>query len=96
MTIPEMTESQHRFFELLEQAAWLRPYWDREERACRIDRLTAAMDVWSEGEQHLARFFAMVWFGQNRLGFDLLDAAAVLDLPSRMLIVHWLAEPFWP
>ena len=91
-----LSESQHLFFELLARAPWLTPYWNMEERACHIDRLEGAMGSWSHGEQILARFFVMVWFGQNRMDFDLLDAASVLDHPQRILIVHWLSEPFWP
>jgi len=92
----ELTESQHLFFELLDQVPWLQAYWDREECACDLDRLTASLAIRSEGEQHLAKFFVMVWCGHDRLGFSLSDAASVLDRPSRQIIIHWLAEPFWP
>lgn len=91
-----LTESQHRFRELLDQLPWLQPYWDFGTRACDVTGLEAAMNSWSHGEQLMARFFALIWFGENRMGFELADAASVLDHRHRMIIIHWLEEPFWP
>ncbi len=91
-----LTDGQHRFFDLLNQVAWLQPYWSMEERSCHLDQLTDALDRWSPAEQQLARFFVMVWFGKNRMDFDLAEAAAVLDQPYRHIIARWTAEPFWP
>lgn len=96
MNKPELTEGQHRFFALLDQVKQLRPYWDLADRSCQVDQLTDDIDRWSPAEQQLARFFVMIWFGQNRMNFDLAEAASSLDEPSRRLIARWMEEPFWP
>jgi len=96
MTEQSLTESQHRFAELLEQVPWLQPYWDVRQNSYQPDRLASAMEAWAHGEQIMARFFVMVWRGQNVLDFDLADAAAVLDQPLRLIISQWFMDPFWP
>ena len=51
----------------------------------------------STSEAHMARFFAAVWFGDNRrYGFDLVKAAASLEPELRQIIMDWCADPFWP
>lgn len=40
---PSLTESQHRFAELLEQAPWLLPYWNVKQNSYQPDQFTAAM-----------------------------------------------------
>lgn len=96
MSQSELTEGQHRFFDLLNQVTWLQSYWDTADRSCQFDRLKAAINSWSPAEQELACFFVMVWFGKNRMDFDCIEAASVLDRPSRMLIARWIEDPFWP
>lgn len=93
----KITGSEHRFAELLQQTPWLEGYWDIPNNSYDRDRLEANMGAWSHGEQMLARFFMMVWHGNNdEAKFNLVDAASVLDIESRRIITYWFLDPFWP
>ena len=97
MSDGKLTESQHRFDELLRQFPWLAKYWDVPNNSYDPDRLQSDMGAWSHGEQILARFFVMVWRGDNKdAQFDLIDAAAILGPDERRVITYWFLEPFWP
>ena len=44
----------------------------------------------------MAQFLVAIWTGQNTLGFDVFDAAAVLDPELRAAVADWINDPFWP
>lgn len=90
-----LSPSQARFALMIDQYPRFSKYWNWEKRECDIDRLNEAMGVMSHGERILAQFFLSVWKNNNQ-SFDLLDAASVLDLPERKIIIEWLRDPFWP
>src|SRR3546814_13588297 len=77
----ELTAGHGRFAALLEQIPWLRDYWDFDanEPACEIEQLEGNMGTWSHGERSMATFMGAAWIGENRLQFDAIEAASVLD-----------------
>lgn len=86
-----------RFYHLLDSCPWVSTFWDRETHDLDVERFESELDVMSSGEQHMARFLASVWFGNNKLyGFDLAKAASRLDPEDRQIIIKWLASPFYP
>jgi hypothetical protein len=86
-----------RFASLLSNYPKLEPYWDWGRQECDHEALTANLTTWSHGEQVVARFFLAVWFGENSVAqFDLIEAAGVLDVPDRQMIVAWFSAPFFP
>jgi hypothetical protein len=91
-----LTGEQRRFKAMLVDYPRLMPYWDFKARECDLERLRADMGVLSHGEQVMVTFFAGVWCGENVLGFDLIDAARVLDESHLALIQRWLAQPEFP
>ncbi len=89
--------STNKFFLMLDKAPRLVNLWDREKRELKLDLFEGALGVMSRSEVHLAKFFAAVWFGNNkRFGFDVVDAASSLDAPERDIIINWMKDPFWP
>ena len=91
-----LSESQQRFFTLLEQYPKLLCYWDSKKCACDLNGLNNAYGIFSRGECVMAKFFVGLWRGQNEHHFDLFEAASVLDEDNRSIILGWLKEPFWP
>jgi len=91
----QMSASQARFALLIEPFPWLSKYWNWKNKECDIDTLKDAMCVMSHGERILAQFYLSVWT-HNPYGFDLLEAASILDQEDRQIISNWLSEPFWP
>ena len=83
---------------LLERTPWLEPYWDfkADPPECDLERLEADMSAWSHGERLMAEFMVGVWSGKNRLLFDPIEAASVLDPEFRALVAEWVKHPFWP
>lgn len=89
--------SYERFFKMLEQVPRMRYLWDRQKAELLVDLFEIELGVMSSGEVHMAKFFAAIWFGDNkRYGFDLIDAVAFIDPPEKQLIINWMADPFWP
>lgn len=92
----QLSENQLRFFDWLHRYPRIEVYWDHSTAICQTEQLKQAMGTFSHGEALMARFFAGVWFGSNDLGFDLIEAAGLLDAKDRALLMSWFAEPFWP
>ena len=94
----KLSATQVRFAELLQQTSWLQPYWTFTSALpeCDLERLEANMSTWSHGERLMAQFMVAVWFGENRLGFDLVEAASALDPEYRVTVADWIKNPFWP
>ena len=92
----KLSKSQLRFATLIEPYPWLEKYWrwGDGEYDCDTKSLDKDIGVMSHGERVLAQFFLAVWTGKNK-GFDILEAASVLDVSDREMIAGWLAEPFW-
>lgn len=89
--------SYDRFFMMLDQVPRIRHLWDASARTLDTELFEQEMGVLSTSEAHMARFFAAVWFGDNRrYGFDLVKAAASLGPELRQIIMDWCADPFWP
>lgn len=90
-----MSESQRRFFELINKYPRISYLWDMEKNEVNVEAYKKNIAVMSSGEKALATFFMSVWTGNNKQ-FDITDAAANLDLTERTLIAEWLINPFWP
>jgi len=88
--------SVESFFKMLDQVPRIKHLWDRDRRGLKVGLFEKELGVMSSGEVHLAKFFAAIWFGYNRYGFDLVEAVSTLDDNERLLIVKWIANPFWP
>ena len=91
----ELSSGQAQFADLIQSFPWLEKYWDWDKRECAYETLKENMGVMSHGEQIIAQFFLGVWTHKDE-GFDILEAASVLDRETRQLITGWLVEPFWP
>lgn len=92
-----LSESQIRFRMWLERyAPQLKGLWDWEDRRVSLDAVERYIAVASHGEAIMCRFFVGVWLGRNDMGFDLIEAAAVLDKGQREVISLWMASPRWP
>lgn len=90
-----LTPEQARFADLLAPYSRFSGYWDFEQRECREDALRSGLHAMSRSERQLALFFLSLWTGQDE-GFDMLEAASVLDGRERKLLIGWLTDPFWP
>lgn len=89
--------SQEKFFNLLEKAPRIRNLWDKKTRSLNVNSFEEQLGVMSSGEVAVAKFFASVWFNDNKkYGFDLVDVVSRIDVPERKLIIEWMCNPFWP
>ncbi|ENZ9096400.1 TPA: hypothetical protein ACU9SP_004066 [Enterobacter asburiae] len=84
-----------RFYALVNQYPKVAALWDWEQMIIRSSSFPSSLKVLSPEEVILLRFFEMIWNHQNK-GFDLADAAGVLDKKERKMIADWFLEPFWP
>ncbi len=91
-----LSESQQRFFILLEQYPKYLPYWNSEKCSCDLVGLENAYGVFSHGECVMAKFFVGLWRGQNQHLFDLFEAAGLVDEKAVSIILTWFENPFWP
>lgn len=90
-----LSPEQARFAALLADYPRIAGYWDFDTRTCHEDALRSALNVMSSGERQLALFFLSLWRSIDE-GFDMLEAASVLDVKQRQLFINWLRDPFWP
>jgi len=88
-----MTEYD-RFFKMLDTCPRIAGLWDRENRSLDVERFEKELKLMSSGERHLAKFFVGVWLGDNRYGFDLIEAVHALS--DRGVISDWIENPFFP
>lgn len=88
-----MTEYDH-FFKMLDKSPRIAGFWDRENRSLDIERFEKELKLMSSGERYLAKFLAGVWLGDNRYGFDLIEAVHVLS--DRKIISDWIENPVFP
>ncbi|EFH8163183.1 hypothetical protein L6019_RS23495 [Escherichia coli] len=91
---PALSEGHANFYVLIAAYPTIASLWNWEKRELDRSRFDAALKTMSRGEIILARFFEMVWLGDNH-GFDLADAT-YLDLKERKMIAEWLLNPIWP
>jgi len=44
----------------------------------------------------MTRFFCAVWLGENRLSFDLIEAAKYTGEDEHQTVLEWFAKPEFP
>lgn len=92
-----LTSTQARFALWLdERMPYLLPLFNFENAEYLPEAVERYFGVASPGEAIMARFVLGVWLHKNRHGFDMLEAARVLDSRSMSIITEWAADPFWP
>lgn len=88
--------SQDRFFSELEKVPRVATFWDKEKRKLQLDAFEVELGLLSSGEAVMAKFFAAVWFHNDRYLFDIVEAGACLDNNQLEIIKAWLNRPYWP
>lgn len=91
-----LNNEQKKFYDLITPYPYLECFWDWKERTVRFPALNIALPSMNHKEQLLAHFFVSVWIGRNEGRFDILEAVRVLDNKERVMIMNWMANPFWP
>ena len=91
-----LTAEQRHFKQLLSQYPRLETYWDFNTRDCDLERLRSDLGMLSTGEAVMARFLIAVWLGENKLDFDLIEAAKTLDSVHLEVIANWVSGPEFP
>ncbi len=84
------------FDAMLKKLPFLLDYWDFQKMRYDAERLKEDLGGWSHGEQIMASFAVAVWSGKNELGFDIIEAASVLEADWREIVLEWFSRPFWP
>jgi len=90
-----LSPGQAKFALLIESYPKFSVYWNWEKKECDPDAIENALPAMSHGEQIMLKFFWSVWLHQNK-GFDIIEAASVLDDLYMRIITEWMNEPFWP
>ena len=90
-----LSSGQAQFKDLLDHFPRFSSYWNWDERECAYEALKENMGSMSHGERIIAQFLLGIWTHIDH-GFDISEAASVLDAEARQLIADWLMEPFWP
>lgn len=85
-----------RFFSALTNYPSMKQLWDLEKMELDTEAAQMYLQGCSEGEALLAKFFFMVWLGEDRYSFNLLEAVRKLDSESLEMISNWMINPFWP
>lgn len=86
---------QAQFYIMIMEYPKISALWNWENRTLNRKKFDQSIGYMSSGEQVLARFFEMVWLHEDK-GFDLAEAASVLDTKERTMIAAWLMNPVWP
>jgi hypothetical protein len=97
--IMALSEPQYGFqFWLERNAPQLQSLLNWDDRSVDLDAVESYLATVSHGEAIMCRFFVGVFLGHNDMGFNIIEAAAVLDKGQREVISLWLARgaPRWP
>lgn len=84
------------FLKLAPYRIQFKDFFDKEVREVDIERAERQMEVLSDGEQIMLKFFINLWFGNDHFAFNLMYATKKLDSTNREIISEWIEEPFWP
>lgn len=93
-----LSESQFNFrFWLKSNAPQLQSLLNWDDRCVDVDAVESYLATASPAEAIMCRFFVGVFLGRNDMGFNLIEAAEVLDKGQREVISLWLARggPRW-
>ena len=91
-----LTPEQRQFKQMLERYPRLVTYWNFDKREVKLQAIDQDIGAMSHGEQIMLRFFVAIWLGENRINFDLIEAARVLDDGNLDDIRQWLTTPVFP
>lgn len=95
----DLTDSQVRFFELIEQSSCsdlIMSFYDLDKRAIKLDELQKAIPAMSPSESLMNQFLANIWLGRKEFDVDLIFGASSLDSSNAELISDWFSTPFFP
>ena len=84
------------FKQLLDTYPLLASYWYFDQCECDLPAITQDIELMSCDEQIMLRFFVAIWFGKNRLNFDLIEATRTLNDGYLDDIRQWLNQPLFP
>lgn len=87
-----------RFFLVVNQFDYLKPYWDQVNLEIRVDKIKEDLSLLSTGERMLLCFLASVWNWSviDGLKFDVVVAMSILDGEHRQVVIDWINNPYWP
>ena len=91
-----LTAGQASFALMLEKAPYLESLWNMQEREYIPEKVDHYLETTSHNQAIMARFFLGVWQHDNELNFNLIESVRVLDKDKLIIIMGWMAEPFWP
>lgn len=94
-TLPVKGEKRFELW-LKTDMPYLAHIWNFEKGIYLPEKLKEFLEVASSGEAVMARFAIGVWTWENNAGFDIFQAAHVLDEKNTAIITNWLKHPFWP
>jgi len=94
-----VSDSQQRFFDLLDQYPRFTDLWNLEKREYDPNATTATMYTCSPGEGVILKCLLTIWRGNagpdGAFKIDLAELA-IVDPVNRRPLLEWLADPFWP
>ena len=90
-----LSPGQARFALLIEAYPKFSVYWNWEKKVCDPDAIENALPAMSHGEQIMMKFFWSVWLHHDK-GFDLIEAASILNKDHMKIVTDWMIDPFWP
>lgn len=96
LTAGRINQDKVRFFSALMRYPSLLQLWNLEKIELDVEAAEMYLRCCSAGEALLAKFFFMVWMGDDRYGFNLIEAARKLDFKTLIMIAEWIEDPFWP
>lgn len=92
-----LSPGQAQFALLLEKLPFAARFWNMEMRECDLDAIEDYVGgIASHQQAVMTRWLVAVWLGENKLNFDLIDAAGCLDPELMRIITAWSEKPFWP
>lgn len=91
-----ISQDKMRFFRALMRYPSLVQLWDLHKIELDIEAAEMYLKGCSAGEALIAKFFFMVWIGEDKYGFNLIEATRKLDFKSLEIIAEWIIDPFWP
>ncbi len=88
--------SMEKFKELLGEYSFAQHYWNLDRKTVDLKFIKERIRTHSRGQQIILAFLVAVFTGIDHLGFNITQAASILDPRDIDIICVWMKEPFWP